>query len=239
MPKGTTSKKVVIRILDSATGLYKDWDGVLSTGDIEIGAVEIKDGTSDDRASVDSSGNLSILLSGISYESGKSGIDAVTETLQIIKYEHHEIHEGNHYYLEGCTTLDSGNELRVKLVTPDTTKWSHFVWQIQSSNILTTEFYEGASGGMTGGSAVTPINNNRNSVNTSGLTITSGVTTATSDGTLISEACWGSRQAGGSISRSDELILKQNETYLRKFISGANSNLVSFKASWYEHTNKN
>ena len=164
--------------------------------------------------------------------------DRVTGSDIGINYEHHEIHDGSHFFMEGCMVLAAAEELRVKLVTPDTTKWAHFVWEITSSNILTTELWEGASGGMTGGVSVSPINNNRNSDKASGMIIISGVTTATDDGTKLSEACWGSRQTGGGINRADEIILKQNETYLRKFISDANGNLVSFKASWYEHTNK-
>lgn len=176
---------------------------------------------------------------GDTYVSVGGRLDSITEATEVINYEHHEIHSGSHYYIEGCVELNSGDELRVKLVTPDTAKWAHFIWDISSSGILTTELYEGASGGMAGGAVATPINNNRNSSNVSVLTITSGVAEATDDGTLISQACWGTRQFGGATNRGDEIILKQNETYLRKFISGANSNLVSFKASWYEHTNKN
>ncbi len=91
---------------------------------------------------------------------------------------------------------------------------------------------------MAGGVGATPINNNRNSTKTSGNVITTGVTAATSDGTLISSACWGSRKVGGNSSREDEIILKQDTTYLRKFTSGAADNLVSFKALWYEHEDK-
>ena len=163
--------------------------------------------------------------------------DDATGLMNIIPQEHHEIHEGNHYYIEGYLTMASSDTLYVKLVTPDNAKWSHFLWDIQSSNILETTLNEGVSGGMTGGSGVTPINNNRNSANTSNIVITSGVTVASDLGTKISGCKWGTRQAGGSQSREDELILKQNTTYLRKFVSGANANLVCFKASWYEHTN--
>lgn len=168
-----------------------------------------------------------------------ASVDDITETLQIIDYAHHEIHSGSHYYIEGMLTMTLNQVLYIKLVTPDTTKWAHFLWDIQSSDILEALLYEGASGGMTGGAGVTPINNNRNSANTSGVTITSGVTVATDLGTLISQCKWGTKQAGGGNQREDEIMLKQNETYLRKFTSGANGNLVCFKANWYEHTNKN
>jgi hypothetical protein len=168
--------------------------------------------------------------------------DSSSHSLQIIDYAHHEIHSGSHYYIDGYTTLADEAVLRVKLVTPGTTKWAHFIWSISSSGILVTTLHEAASGGMTGGAGVTPINNNRNSDNTSGLTITSGVTAADTAGTLISNQSWGAAgfksTIGGSNSRDDEIILKQGTTYLRTFTSGAADNIVQFKASWYEHTDK-
>ena len=165
-------------------------------------------------------------------------IDKSTNALNAISYEHHEIHGGSHYYIEGYATLANGAALYVKLVTPNTTKWAHFLWEISSSFILTTTLVEAPTGGAAGGTGITPINNNRNSTKTSGLPITSGVSAPTG-GTIISQASWGARSAGGSHSRDDEIILKQNTTYCRTFLSGTNSNIVSFKASWYEHTDRN
>ena len=169
-------------------------------------------------------------------------LESETYALKTIDYAHHEVHSGSHYYIEGYATLANEGVLRVKLVTPNTAKWAHFQWAISSSGILVTTLHEGASGGMTGGSAVVPINNNRNSSNTSGLTLTSGVAAADTAGTLISNASWGAAgfktSVGGGTSRDDEIILKQNTTYLRTFTSAAADNIVQFKAAWYEHTDK-
>jgi len=170
--------------------------------------------------------------------------DEVSGASLCIDFVHHEIHEGDHYYIEGFTTLaeDLGGDegtLYVKLVTPNNTKWAHFRWEIVSSGILETNFYEGASGGMAGGSGVTPLNNNRNSTNTSGLVITSDVTVATSKGTRIGSKKVGGTgfktAIGGSVDRSDEVMLKQNTIYFREFISGGADNIISFRAGWYEH----
>jgi len=170
-------------------------------------------------------------------------VDSVTNSLETIDYPHHETHAGNHYYIEGYVELNTDDVFRIKLVTPDTTKWAHFSWSIVSSGICETTLHENASGGMTGGSSVTPINNNRNSSNTSGLTITSGVTDADTVGTQVSSAKWGSTgfkaMVGGESSRENEIILKQNTTYLRTITSGEDNNIIQFRASWYEHTNKN
>ena len=165
--------------------------------------------------------------------------DKVSYALTMIDVSHHEIHSGDHFYMDGYTSLDIDGVLRVGLVTPNTTKWVHLTWTIYSNGVLTAEFFEGAS--LSGGTPMTPLNNNRNSSNTSGITLTSGVTSS-ADGTLISKSKWGGTGfksvSGGSGSRSDELILKQNTTYLRKFTSHTDSNIIGFKAMWYEHTAK-
>lgn len=171
-----------------------------------------------------------------------AAVDSATHAATTLSYEHHEIHGGSHYYLQGYLELNDTDTFYVKLVTPDTTKWSHFVYDIRSTGICTSYFDEGASGGMAGGASVVPINNNRNSANVSGMVFTSGVTVATTYTTRIESDMWGAagfkENIGGSGGRGDELVLKQNTTYLRTFISGADSNIIQFKASWYEHVNK-
>ena len=175
-------------------------------------------------------------------ETDELRMDASTHTLQTIDYSHHEIHSGSHFYISGHTTLANEGVLRVKLVTPANTKWAHFSWAISSSGITQADLYEGASGGMAGGSGVTIFNSNRNSLTASGLTITSGVAAANTAGTLIHTAKWGASsnkiRIGGGASRDDEVILKQASTYLRVFTSGAADNIIQFKAGWYEHTDK-
>ena len=170
--------------------------------------------------------------------------DSTTHTLQTIDYAHHEIHAGSHYYIEGHTTLEDGDDLFVKLVTPDTAKWAHFVWDINSTGVLETTLDEGATGGMTGGTGPSPLNNNRNlTANTSGMTITTGVSDASSYDTRVSNQKFGvaanpTRVVGGGATRENEIILKQNTIYLRSFTSTSADNVVSFKASWYEHENR-
>ena len=191
------------------------------------------------------------IIKDISYKSKADAwraviVDSVTHALTTIQYAHKEIHSGDHYYMQGWTTLgnDPGVDdiLRVKLVTPDTTTWSHFRWAIGSSGILLTTLDEGAAGGMANGSGVTPINNNRNSSNTSGMVLTSGVDAASGYDLRVQNSKWGAlafkSTVGGGDAREDELILKQNTTYLRTFTSYTASNIVQFEASWYEHANK-
>jgi len=247
---------------------------------------------------------------GVDYEAGNSGVDASTESLQTIEYEHHEIHSGSHYYIEGYTTLSGTGTLYVKLVTPDTAKLAHFGWRIASTGEITTTLVEAPTAGATGGLRAPISANNRNTncwsgfhtavgssatvltdsaqawtineliglqifnatdlssgiitantadtvtavlaggtasvwtqndlyeINNSQMVITKGVTAPTG-GLIISQDSFGSRSSGGSINRTDEIILRHNTTYCRTFVSGTVDNIVSFKASWYEHTDKN
>ena len=68
------------------------------------------------------------------------------------------------------------------------------------------------------------------------------VTAPTDTGTTISKVKVGSTGwktvVGGGSDPAYEIILKQNTTYCRKFLSGSDSNVISFRASWGEHTNK-
>jgi len=51
------------------------------------------------------------------------GIDGVTNSIQIVNYEHHEIHGGNHYSVVGYQDLSINNVLDFTWLMPDTTKW--------------------------------------------------------------------------------------------------------------------
>jgi hypothetical protein len=165
------------------------------------------------------------------------GQDASTLTMQTIEYEHHEIHSGSHYFLTGYNTLDNTNVHDYTIKTPDTGKWAHLLFEIETSDATTINVYEGASA-VSGASLslFTPINNNRNSANTSDLTIWSLPSIAGVGSQIISHK-WPNKTQG-SLNRDHELVLKQNETYLWRFTSGANANIINFDVTWYEHTDK-
>jgi len=52
-PKAKNIDKTALYIWDDTNKEFIAWDGVLTTGDIEIGAVELKDGDSDVRADIE------------------------------------------------------------------------------------------------------------------------------------------------------------------------------------------
>lgn len=61
MPKAIGGKIAKSYIYDATNKVWNPWDGVITTGDIEIGSVELKDATSTNRATISSDGELSVL----------------------------------------------------------------------------------------------------------------------------------------------------------------------------------
>lgn len=196
----------------------------------------IKD-TNGNEALVNNDGQLKTTL----YDEGgiPISVDDSTETLQVIEYEHHEIHSGSHYnYCDYSLNESSGNTIELVITQPDTAKWAHVTFEFYASEGATIELYEGTSG-VTGGTTITPRNNNRNSINTSVLTIIKDPAAITTDGTRAAGFLAGGGRTAGFSSRDKENVLKQNTSYLIRITSLAVSNDISWCGEWYEHTDKN
>jgi len=162
--------------------------------------------------------------------------DAVSGASVVIDFAHHELHEGDHYYATGTTTLGIGEVLNILIVTPNTTKWAHLEGQIGTSGTATVGFYEGSTTSAAG-SAVTEFNRNRNSANTAAVVVTTGPT-ITGDGTLIFTAQSGAGQrVGGDVRAQNEFILKQNTKYILRVTSAVATNVTNWLVDWYEHVN--
>lgn len=166
------------------------------------------------------------------------GRDSATQAIEVVEYSHHEIHGGSSYTTCKIFTHGVGASPNILVVTPNTTKWAHFQFQAVSDDILQVDFYETPD--YSGGSALTAHNRERNSSNTSGLTLTTDATDGGGGkGTLI----W-TFKAGANNTIADtggerrEFILKQNEKYLIEFV-GANGDIITALLNYYEHTNKN
>lgn len=163
--------------------------------------------------------------------------DLATHGVNMVEYEHHEIHAGSHYLISDSTTLGNGAVIDFALTTPNATKWAHMTFDIEGSRELSIVLYEGSNFDADG-TPVVPLNNNRNSSNTSALTVQSDPT-VNAAGTQIFAQSKGANRQAGLISRKRELVLKQNTKYLFRITNGSTSdNLISWNADWYEHTNK-
>ena len=161
-------------------------------------------------------------------------IDEIAQSIQTIDYPHHEIHEGNHYFVSGYTELDTDGTLTFAVTTNSTTS-PHMTWGITTSGKGNVVVYEGST--ISGGAAVTAYNSNRNSNNTSSCTIVSGPTVNTT-GTLIASSGFGGgtkqNPLGGSAEHNEEVILATSTIYQWTITSEADNNVIDYIGSWYE-----
>lgn len=172
-------------------------------------------------------------------DGSQAGIDASTETIRTITYEHHEIHSGSHYnYCDYALGLANNATIEFFITVADTAKWPHVVFEFSASEGATIDLYIGTSG-VSGGTTITPRNNNGNSANTAGMTIVKDPATITSDGTKVAGFLAGGGRTAGFASRDKENVLQQAQTYLIRMTSLAVSNDISWCGEWYEHTDKN
>lgn len=171
--------------------------------------------------------------------------DSSTESLQVIDYPHHEIHSGNSYFLTYGATVGDGANLEIRIGTPNTTKWAHMELNVEATGQTDIDLYEDTT--VTHSSdVILTKNRNRNSSNTSGLTICH-TPTGSGDGTILAMEIFGldtgtgatRRLSGGEAGGRAELILKQNSAYLLRVTSATAGNRVMVILSWYEHTEKN
>lgn len=171
------------------------------------------------------------------------GFDKVAGVPIRINYEHHEIHGGSAYFITRPLTLGDGGDDEVLIVTPTGNKQAHMLLSATGTGETDFKFYEDTT--RTGGTGVTAINRNRNSSNTSILTITH-TPTGGSIGTLIAESLFGvdagsgnNRQlSGGDGGGRSEIVLKSNTKYLVVVDSATASNRITITLDWYEHTTK-
>lgn len=177
-------------------------------------------------------------------------LDRSTNTIQTIDYAHHEIHAGTHFFLADYSTIGSGigSSIFLGVTTPNTSKWAHLLGWINGMLITEITFYEGAT--ISGGTAVTALNSNRNSSIASDLLLysqpvisgaspTSGTTIYRSKFGLSTGGGATTVSMGGGVSRDDEIILRSGTSYLFQITSATPGNTIDYEFVWYEHTNIN
>ena len=173
-------------------------------------------------------------------------LDEITDALTCIEYEHHEIHEGESYEYSEVRDQTIDHVWDIQITTPNTTKWAHFTFEFDSEKETDWYFYENPVI-VLAGTAVTPLNHNRNSTNTTGLVIKTITNTTTGNAnadttvaaaTLLMHGISGDgKKAGGQGGSRHEWILDQNQDYVLRFIATA-AGYVNYHLDWYEHTSK-
>ena len=167
-------------------------------------------------------------------------VDDATAAVNMVDFAHHEIHEGCSFFYCDPITLASAATQVYLITTPDTTKWAHMIYSIAYSAITQVDIYEASD--KTGTTLQTVFNRNRNSATAATTTIHKAVSGGSTDGTLICSVKGGTatggsgNRSGGEVRAVNELLLKQNTKYLIRITSSTASNLITFKANWYEHT---
>lgn len=166
----------------------------------------------------------------------------LSNSLVIIDTNHNRIHEGDHYYIKGFNSVDSGNSVSFGFTTPNTTKRIHMTYEIVGTTQTEAYIYEDST--TSGGSLLIPFNNNRNSENTSDSIVylnPSASGTGLSSGNLIETYSRGLDGANpsatdrlGNVGRENEIILKSGTTYLYYIKSVGAGNIIDYSLNWYE-----
>ena len=159
-------------------------------------------------------------------------IDSYTHSLSTIDEEHHQIHDGNHYFIATYETLGSEDSADFVVETPDSSTEAHMVFMVEGTDAVSIEVYESVDADSDG-TVQTPYNSNRNSSNNSVLTIRKNPT-VNDTGTLLFKQRSGGKNKIGITSRVNELVLKQNTKYLYRITSHAVGNIVTYIGEWYE-----
>lgn len=165
-------------------------------------------------------------------------MDASTNSLQTITYEHHEIHSGSMFFIGSYTNLGNGAVYDILFVTPNTTEYAHMIFQIATEAEAMFQYYEGTTT-SNDGTAMTTFCRNRQKDNTASV-LFYHTPTVTSVGTLVGDGIFGSgKQAGGQIRDSQEFVLKPNTKYMLRVTNNTvTANWYDWFFDWYEHTDK-
>lgn len=173
--------------------------------------------------------------------------DQMTDTMNVIEYEHHEVHGGSMYRAEALTA--SGTSVSIGFKTPAGTKRAHMTIAYISESKCHVSIDEGHAWTTNTGAVYAPVNMRRDSSNTSMLledrTATPDFTaggvlvnpTADTAGTVIKNLySFAGKQVGDEGSTRHELILDVDQTYLITLTSDDGAKGLQLVLEWYEHT---
>lgn len=163
-------------------------------------------------------------------------VDAQTNTLQTIEYEHHEVHSGSSFTWSTTGDVNSSATRAYLIITPNTTRHPHCIFTVVSES--ETVFYFDEKPNISGkGTAVTIYNRNRTKTTDATASIYTGPTIL-SNGTRLWTGQIGSGKTTGGMDRgSSEWILASNSTYVFKVINNAGqAGWIKTEVDFYEHT---
>ncbi len=165
--------------------------------------------------------------------------DDITGLIGTIDIVHHEIHEGEHYFVQNYRSL--GNAAVKNFLLTTGAKYTHLTFSVNAADAgIIIETYENVVANVDG-TLITILNNNRNSANTSANTWREDPTGINITGaTPIRSARIGTgttppTRQGGIADRGNEIIMKPNTKYLLRVTNlSTSANNVNFDMQWYE-----
>jgi len=161
--------------------------------------------------------------------------------LATILEAHHEIHNGNGYYIKDFTAIGSGASLDLLFIIANDTV-PHVQWQIASESEAEFYLYEDVEV-SDNGTPLAVFNCNRNSANTATMQAYSGPTLAGGSlgddgqgGTLISTSIVGSnKETTANRITTYELIGRADTTYWVRLTNvSASTAWIDYDFNWYE-----
>jgi len=153
--------------------------------------------------------------------------------------EHHEIHEGEHFFIQNYTKVGNVGVLNHTFLTG--AKDAHMTFEISGADAgFILQVYEGATGDSDG-TVITPLNNKRDSLLASTVYMRENpANTAVTTATLIRQGRFGaggavSTRVAGNVQRGNEVILKKATKYLVRITNLSTSdNNINYTYQWYE-----
>lgn len=174
----------------------------------------------------------------------KNGNDATVNSggaLNTMLEAHHEIHEGNYYYIKDFTELGAGDSLDFLFVIASDAV-PHVQWQLASESEAEFYLYEDVDV-SDNGTPATVFNANRNSSNTATMLVYSSPTLAGGSlgdgeqgGTLISASVVDSgKETTANRITTYELIGKAGTKYWVRLINvSSQTSWIDYDFNWYE-----
>jgi len=168
---------------------------------------------------------------------GSAWKDDYTTTIDFISCH---IKKGDGFGITYTVSIGTATAATIMLTTPSsgTARMDDFTIDIEANNAISGTLSETPNG--SGGAAVTPINHNRRSADTSDMTVVSAIT-FTSAGTVMQNFSTGSSggnpvsDSGGATKLSKTWDLGYETVYLIKLSADNASTRVVINSSWSEH----
>ena len=160
-------------------------------------------------------------------------------SLVTIDKAHHEIHEGDHYFVTRSTAAASATDVMCVLLTTPATKRIHYTGSYGGSGAIVAHLVENPTVAVTSKVALVEFNSDRASTKAATVVAVKISSTDLSAGTTLQKTVLGGGlqgRTGGSLAERTELILKQSEDYAILIDSDAASNNIAYIGTWYEES---